>query len=164
VGAVLLLVMIASAVRISAQLSSPDNSLEGSVYPVQVGRIICDGPTARVFAPYGSSGWLLYRLDHRDPAGRDCAPDRLFIFGEVDLMGPKVLTQYLTLVSAGTGTMSILRRYQVSLVWQGTTAPLTRLLETQAGWTCVYGNRHNVLYASPGHAGGWHTSRAGCPS
>jgi len=164
VGAVLLLVVLASAVRISGQLGSPDNHLQSSVYPVQVGRIICDGPTARVLVPYGISGWLLYRLDHRDPAGKDCAPDRLFIFGEVDLMGPKVLTQYLTVTSAAAGTMSILRHYQVDLVWQGRSAPLTRLLQTQRGWTCVFANRHTVLYASPGHAGGWDMSRADCPS
>ncbi|MGC1184151.1 MAG: hypothetical protein WBA31_03235 [Candidatus Dormiibacterota bacterium] len=164
VGAVLLLVVLASAVRISGQLGSPDNRLQGSVYPVRVGRIICAGPTSRVFVPYGSSGWLLYRLDHRDPAGKDCASDRLFIFGEVDLMGSKVLTQYLTATSAAAGTMSILRHYQVSLVWQGRTAPLTRLLQTQPGWTCVFADKHNVLYASPGHAGGWTSSRADCPS
>ncbi|MGC2191867.1 MAG: hypothetical protein WA751_06005 [Candidatus Dormiibacterota bacterium] len=164
VAAVLLLVVVASAVRVSAQLNNPDDHLEGSSYPVQVGRVICDGPTARVFTPYGSSGWLLYRLDPRDPAGRDCAPDRLFIFGEVDLMGSKVLTQYLTVVSASSGTMAILRHYRVSLVWQGRTAPLTQLLQRQSGWTCVYANKQNVLYASPGHASGWSASRAECPS
>jgi len=164
VGAVLLLVVLASAVRISTQLSSPDNHLEGSVYPVQVGRVICDGPTARVFTPYGSSGWLLYRLDHRDPASRDCAPDQLFIFGEVDLMGSKVLTQYLTAVSAASGTMAILRHYQVSLVWQGRAAPLTLLLQKQSGWTCVFADKQSVLYASPGHAGAWSASRSDCPA
>ena len=164
VGAVLLMVVLASAVRVSAQLNNPDDHLNGSAYPVQVGRVICDGPTARVFTPYGSSGWLLYRLDHRDPAGRACASDRLFIFGEVDLMGPKVLTQYLTAVGAGPGTMSILRHYQVSLVWQGREDPLTLLLQKQPGWTCVFANQHNVLYASPGHAGAWTAWRADCPS
>ena len=64
-------------------------------------------------------------------------------------MGPKVLTEYLTVTSAAAGTMSILD-YRVSLVWQGRTAPLTRLLQTQSGWTCVFANKHNVLYASPG--------------
>lgn len=164
VGAVLVIVVLASAVRISAQLNSPDDHLEGASYPVQVGRVICDDPTARVFTPYGSSGWLLYRIDHRDPAGRDCAPDRVFIFGEVDLMGPKVLTQFLTASSAAPGTMSILRRYQVSLVWQGRSEPLTLLLQKEPGWTCVFANKHSVLYASPGHAAGWHASRADCPS
>jgi hypothetical protein len=164
VAAVLLIVVLGSAVRVSGQLNNPQDHLEGSSYPVQVGRVICDGPTARVFTPYGSSGWLLYRLDHRDPAGRDCAPDRLFIFGEVDLMGPKVLTQYLTVVSAEPGTMAILRHYQVSLVWQGRGDPLPRLLRVQPGWTCVYANRHSVLYASPGHAAAWTASRADCPS
>ncbi len=164
VGAVLLIVVLTSAVRISAQLSSADNYLEGSVYPVQVGKVICEGPPARVFAPYGSSGWLLYRLDHRDPAGRDCAPDQLFIFGEVDLMGPKVLKQYLRAVSAAPGTMAILSHYQVSLVWQGRADPLTRLLQNQPGWMCVFANKESVLYASPGHSGGWHAPRSDCPA
>jgi hypothetical protein len=106
---------------------------------------------------------LLYRLDHRDPAGRDCAPDRVFIFGEVDLMGPKVLTQFLTASSAAPGAMSILRRYQVSLVWQGRSEPLTLLLQKEPGWTCVFANKHSVLYASPGHASRWHAPRAECP-
>jgi len=163
VGAVLLLVVLASAVRISAQLNNPDDHLEGSSYPVQVGRVICDGPTARVFAPYGSSGWLLYRLDHRDPADRSCAPDRLFIFGEVNLMGPKVLTQFLTVSTAAPGAMAILRDYGVTLVWQGRHDPLTRLLQGESGWTCVFADRQSVLYASPGHAAGWTASRADCP-
>ncbi|MGH7642596.1 MAG: hypothetical protein ACRENX_06220 [Candidatus Dormibacteria bacterium] len=163
VGAVLLLVVIAGAVRVSAELNSPDDHLEGSSYPVQVGRVICDGPTARVFTPYGSSGWLLYRLDHRAPTGRDCAADRLFIFGEVDLMGPKVLTKYLTVTGAAPGTMAILRHYRVSLVWQGRSDPLTALLQKQPGWTCVFADKQSVLYASPGHSGGWTASRADCP-
>jgi hypothetical protein len=129
-----------------------------------VGKVICEGPPARVFAPYGSSGWLLYRLDHRDPSGRDCAPDQLFIFGEVDLMGPKVLKQYLSAVSAASGTMAILSHYQVSLVWQGRADPLTRLLQNQPGWMCVFANKESVLYASPGHSGGWHAPRGDCPA
>ncbi len=163
VGAVLLLVVLASAVRVAAQLNSPDNRLEGASYPVQVGRVICDGPAARVFTPYGSSGWLLYRIDHRDPAGRDCATDRLFIFGEVDLMGPKVLSQYLTVVGADPGTMAILDHYHVSLVWQGRSDPLSLLLRRQPSWTCVFADKQNVLYASPGHASAWTAPRADCP-
>jgi len=164
VAAVLILVVVASGVRISAQLASPDNHLESSAYPVQVGRVICDGPSARVFTPYGSAGWLLYRLDHRNPAGRNCQPDELFIFGEVNLMGNRVLSDYLTVVSAAPGTLSILQRYQVSLVWQGTKDPLTLLLESQPGWTCVFADRGNVLLASPGHAAAWSASRSGCPA
>lgn len=155
VAAVMVLVVLAGAVRISYQLSSPDNQLEGSVYPVQVGRVICDGPKARVFAPYGSSGWLLYRLDHRDPAGRNCAADQLFIFGEVDLMGSKVLGQYLTVVSAAPGTMAILRHYRVSLVWEGRGTPLADLLRGSSGWTKVYSNSQSVLYATKATAGAW---------
>jgi hypothetical protein len=155
VAAAMVLVVLASAVRISTHLSSPDNRLEGSVYPVQVGRVICDGPKARVFAPYGSSGWLLYRLDHRDPAGRDCASDQLFIFGEVDLMGPKVLEQYLTVVSAAPGTLGILRHYRVGLVWQGRGTPLANLLRGSSDWTKVYSNSQSVLYATRAQAGAW---------
>ena len=155
VAAVMVLAMLASAVRISVQLSSPDNRVEGSAYPVQVGRLICDGPPARVFAPYGRSGWLLYRLDHRDPTGRDCAPDQLFIFGEVDLMGPNVLKQYLTVVSAASGTLAILRRYQVSLVWQGRGTPLANLLGSSSEWTRVYSGSGSVLYAPRAEAGAW---------
>ncbi len=163
VAALLMLVVLATGVRVSQQLRAPDNQLLSSAYPVQVGRVICDGPTARVFAPYGSSGWLLYRLDPRDPAGASCAPDRLFIFGEVDLMGTKVLQQYLTVTEANPGTMAILEHYRVDLVWQGRGQPLSRLLQRQPGWTCVYANRHSVLFAAPGQASAWHASRAMCP-
>ncbi|HUY09293.1 MAG TPA: hypothetical protein VMW80_07555 [Candidatus Dormibacteraeota bacterium] len=164
VGAVLLIVVLASVVRISSQLSSPDNTLQSSAYPVQVGRVICAGPAARVFTPYGSSGWLLYRIDPRDPAGSGCAPDRLFIFGEVDLMGPKVLEQYLTVVGASPGTLAILDHHKVSLVWQGRGSALALLLQSQANWSCVYANRVNVLYAPKADASGWHASRSDCPS
>ncbi|MGC2296559.1 MAG: hypothetical protein WA695_07710 [Candidatus Dormiibacterota bacterium] len=164
VGAVLLIVVLASVVRISSQLSSPDNSLQSSTYPVQVGRVICAGPAARVFTPYGSSGWLLYRIDPRDPAGSGCAPDRLFIFGEVDLMGPKVLGQYLTVVGASPGTLAILDHYKVSLVWQGRGSALALLLQSQSNWSCVYANRVNVLYAPKADASAWHASRSDCPS
>ncbi|MGH7758291.1 MAG: hypothetical protein ACREN7_03155, partial [Candidatus Dormibacteria bacterium] len=132
--------------------------------PVQVGRVICDGPQARVFDPYGEAGWLLYRLDPRDPAARGCVDDRVFIFGEVDLMGPKVLSQYLTATKALPGTMAILRHYRVTLVWQGRGQPLARLLARQKGWTCVFADSKNILYASPGQAPLWHASRSACPS
>jgi hypothetical protein len=163
VGAVLLMVVLASVVRISSQLSSPDNRLESSAYPVQVGRAICEGPTARVFTPYGSSGWLLYRIDPRDPAGSNCAPDRLFIFGEVDLMGPQVLEKYLTAISASPGTMAILDHYQVSLVWQGRGSALALLLQGKSNWSCVYANKESVLYAPNSDASAWHASRVDCP-
>ncbi|MGH7608627.1 MAG: hypothetical protein ACREOD_01595 [Candidatus Dormibacteria bacterium] len=163
VGAITALALVAGVVRVSAQLSSPYDQLQGSYYPAQVGRVICNGPPARVFAPYGSAGWLLYRLDHRQAAGRGCAPDRVFVFGEVDLMGPTVLADYLTTVAAGRGTMAILDRYRVNLVWQGRATPLANLLGREPGWTCVFADRQSVLYASPGHAGGWNGARAGCP-
>ncbi|MGH7611127.1 MAG: hypothetical protein ACREN4_03830 [Candidatus Dormibacteria bacterium] len=163
VAAVLGLAVVAVSVRISTELASPYNRLEGSFYPTQVGRVICDGPPARVLAPYGSSGWLLYRLDPRQPAGSACAPDRLFVFGEVDLIGPKVLGDYLTAVSASGGTMGILRHYRVTMVWQGRGSPLAELLQRESGWTCVYASRESVLYASPGQSSRWHASRAACP-
>ncbi|MGH7705540.1 MAG: hypothetical protein ACRENY_06685, partial [Candidatus Dormibacteria bacterium] len=75
-----------------------------------------------------------------------------------------VISQYLAAVAADPGTMATLRKYQVSLVWQGRESPLSRLLEQQRGWTCVFASKRNLLFASPGHAGGWHASRAGCPS
>jgi len=164
VGAVLLMVVLASVVRISSQLNSPDNRLQSSAYPVQVGRVICEGPTARVFTPYGSSGWLLYRIDPRNPAASNCAPDRLFIFGEVDLMGPKVLGQFLTVVGASPGTLAILDHYKVSLVWQGRGSPLALLLQGRSDWSCVYANSVNVLYAPKADASAWHASRSDCPS
>jgi hypothetical protein len=164
VGAVLLMVVLASVVRISSQLNSPDNRLQSSAYPVQVGRVICEGPTARVFTPYGSSGWLLYRIDPRNPAAGNCAPDRLFIFGEVDLMGPKVLGQFLTVVGASPGTLAILDHYKVSLVWQGRGSPLALLLQGRSDWSCVYANSVNVLYAPKADAAAWHASRGDCPT
>jgi len=163
--AVVLLVVVATAgARVADQLASPENNLLGTAYPVQVGRVICDGPSARVFAPYGSSGWLLYRTDHREPAGRDCAPDQVFIFGEVVLMGRQVMADYLAAVDGGGASLAILRRYDVTLVWQPRGAPLAALLQRTPTWTCVFATPENVLYAPRASAGSWHSSRASCPT
>ena len=164
VASVLLIVALAAGARMLDQLHSPENDLTGSAYPVAVGRVICQGPTARVFAPYGSSGWLLYRIDHRTPLGRSCAPDRVFIFGEVVLMGRQVMSDYLTAVSGGAGSLAVLREHGVNLVWQPRGAPLTTLLLRTPGWRCVFATSSNVLMATGATAPAWHSSRADCPS
>lgn len=163
VAAVLIIVSLAAGARMVDQLHSPKNELMGSAYPVAVGRVICDGPPARVFAPYGSSGWLLYRIDHRVAAGRHCAPDRVFIFGEVVLMGRQILSQYLTAVSGGAGSLAVLREHRVNLVWQPRGAPLSTLLLRTRGWRCVFATSSNMLLATTASAPAWHSSRAGCP-
>lgn len=163
VAAVLIIVSLAAGARMVDQLHSPKNELMGSAYPVAVGRVICDGPPARVFAPYGSSGWLLYRIDHRVAAGRHCAPDRVFIFGEVVLMGRQILSQYLTAVSGGAGSLAVLRQHRVNLVWQPRGAPLSTLLLRTRGWRCVFATSSNMLLATTASAPAWHSSRAGCP-
>ncbi len=161
---VVVMVALAAGARVVDQLSSPENQLQGSAYPVQVGRVICQGPQARVFAPYGSSGWLLYRIDRNQPAGRGCAPDRVFIFGEVVLMGPQVMTDYLRISAGYPGSLRLLARYGVNLVWQGRQTPLTDLLQKASGWRCVYATSSNVLFASAQTASEWHASRQACPA
>jgi hypothetical protein len=164
VASVLVMVALAAGARMLDQLHSPENELISSAYPVAVGQAICQGPAARVLAPYGSSGWLLYRIDHRVAVGRSCAPDRVFIFGEVVLMGRTVLSDYLTAVAGGGGSLAVLRRYRVSLVWQPRGAPLTTLLLRTHGWRCVFATSSNVLMATSATAPDWHSSRADCPS
>ncbi|HUY54845.1 MAG TPA: hypothetical protein VMV23_06775 [Candidatus Nanopelagicaceae bacterium] len=164
VALVLVLVVLAAGARMVDQLASPENQLQGSAYPVQVGRVICQGPKARVFAPYGSSGWLLYRIDRNQPAGRSCAPDRVFIFGEVVLMGPQVMTDYLRISAGYPGSLRLLGRYGVTLVWQGRRAPLTELLQKASGWRCVFATSSNVLFAPAQTAAQWHAPRQECPS
>ncbi|HUY60552.1 MAG TPA: hypothetical protein VMW49_01635, partial [Candidatus Dormibacteraeota bacterium] len=95
VVAALVVLAVVAGLRIGAMAASPQNRPLSAAYPVAVGRVLCHGPAARVFAPYGASGWLLYRIDRRAPIGRGCAPDRVFIFGEVDLIGPRIFQQYL---------------------------------------------------------------------
>lgn len=162
VAVVLLLVAVASGARMIGQVASPENSLQSSAYPVQVGRVICHGPTARVFAPYASGGWLLYRIDHRVPVGIGCAPDRVFIFGEVVLMGRTVLADYLTAESAGAGSLGILRSFAVTLVWQPRDAPLANLLRQTRGWSCVFATSSNELFAPSSSAHRWDSTRSGC--
>ena len=161
---VLALVVLTTAARMMSQLGSPENQLQSSAYPVAVGRVICDGPTARVLAPYGSSGWLLYRIDRAEPAGRGCAPDRVFIFGEAVLMGRQIISDYLQIVAGGQGSLSLLNSYRVNLVWQPRGSALAVLLSHTSGWTCVFGTSANLLYAPTSSASGWHASRAGCPA
>ncbi len=162
VAVVLVVVALAAGARVADQLSSPENSLQSSAYPVQVGRVICDGPTARVFAPYASAGWLLYRIDKRVQVGRHCAPDRVFIFGEVVLMGRTVLANYLAAETAGAGSLKILRNYGVTLVWQPRNSPLANLLRQSRGWSCVFATPSNELFAPDATARLWGAKRSGC--
>lgn len=161
---VLLLVALATGGRMAAQLSSPENTLQSSAYPVRVGKVICAGPESRVLAPYGRSGWLLYRIDRAVPVGSACAPDRLFIFGEAVLMGHRILGDYLRIVAGGSQSLRLLRSYRVNLVWQPRGSSLAELLQRTPGWTCVYGTSSNLLYAPRAAAPRWRAPRAGCPS
>jgi hypothetical protein len=160
---VTILVMVTAGARIAGQLSNPENQLQGAAYPAQVGRVICDGPTATVFAPYALSGWLLYRIDHREPAGVNCAPDRLFIFGEVDLMGPRVLTEYLAATAGSSDSLGILRNNRVKLVWQHRGSPLSLILQRSSGWQCVFATSSNLLFAPASSAATWHDATGMCP-
>jgi hypothetical protein len=105
----------------------------------------------------------LYRIDHREPVGADCAPDRLFIFGEVDLMGNRVLTEYLDVADGASGSIGILRRNGVNLVWQPRGAPLVPVLERSGGWKCVFATSSNLLFAPTGSASKWHAATSLCP-
>ncbi len=155
--------VVVAGLRIGAMAASPENRPLSAAYPVAVGRVLCQGPAARVFAPYGASGWLLYRIDPRAPIGRGCAPDRVFIFGEVDLIGPVVFHQYLVAAAGLPAATRILRQYGVTAVWQPRQGPLTALLRRDPNWTCVFANRGNVVFAWHAAASRWRASRAACP-
>lgn len=131
-GSSVLLLLVRWGSRISPpNLESGDNSVQGSPYAVAEGNAVCHGPVAGVFAPYGSSGWLIYRLDHREPLGRDCANSRAFIFGEVVLIGPRVFGAYLKVAAGTADALDTLHRYRASLVWQTRqTAPAQLLCQS----------------------------------
>lgn len=159
-------VALVTAVRVTAVVRSPENDPGSSAYPEAVARLLCAGPPARVLAPYGSSGWLLYQLDPRQPRGRGCRPDRVFIFGEVNVVGPRVLAGYLTAVAGGPGVPRLLARTRTTLVWQPRGSPLAWRLAADPGWTCIFADRRDVVFASRSTVAGWHTpasARAACP-
>ncbi|HVA20725.1 MAG TPA: hypothetical protein VNN74_01320 [Candidatus Micrarchaeia archaeon] len=163
---VLAAIAVVTGARVVASWRSPENNPTGAGYAEPVGRLLCAGPAARVFAPYGASGWLLYRLDRRAPAGRGCAPDRVFIFGEVNVMGPRNLGRYLTAAAGGPAAPGVLARSGTTLVWQLPGSPLAGRLAADPAWRCVFADRHSVLFAPASTAGAWRTTRperAACP-
>ncbi|HUY96083.1 MAG TPA: hypothetical protein VMW47_00375 [Verrucomicrobiae bacterium] len=164
--AVLALVALVTAARMVVAVRSPENAPTGSAYPNQIARLLCHGPRARVLAPYGASGWLLYRLDPHQSGGRGCTPDRLFVFGEVNVMGPEALRAYLTAVAGGPRALRVLARTRTTVVWQPSGAPLAWELAGDRGWRCILADPAGLVYASAATAGRWHTparARAGCP-
>lgn len=164
VATVMVVIVIAGTIRIGQQLGSPDNQMQSSAYATQVGRVICQGPASRIFAPYGSSGWLIYRIDHLEPKGVGCSASSVFIFGEVVLMGRQVFADYLAIAAGGSDASTILRQYRVTLVWQAVGSPLAVQLQSNSAWTCVYAGAGNILYAPDSQAKNWHASRSQCPA
>jgi len=74
------------------------------------------------------------------------------------------MADYLAAVDGGGASLAILRRYDVTLVWQPRGAPLAALLQRTPTWSCVFATPENVLYAPRASAGSWHSSRASCPT
>jgi hypothetical protein len=150
-----------SATVIAQHLTDPLNDSRSAAYPVAVAGALCAAPPSTVLEPYGSAGWLLFEMARDAP--RPCTNHQVFIWGDVNAVGPYVFQAYLDAVAARPDALAILDSERVQTVWQARGDALPSLLQRTSGWTCVFGAGGQVIYTRSGLAAGWHADRTGCP-
>ena len=141
---VLVISLVASAFITGEHLASPLNNSKSSAYPVAVAEEICSLPKENLFTPYGSSGWILYEM--KDGGIKNCPQDKVFIFGDVDTMGPIIFQAYLNITAGSSDSLALLKNYHAQLVWQQKGSPLITVLEGSPNWRLIWQNGTEVIF------------------
>jgi hypothetical protein len=93
----------------------------------------------RMFSDYAWGGYMIYRF-YPQPARR------VFLFGEADLMGDRIMNEYVDVVGLHADWLDVLNRHSVDYVVFEPDMPLTSALATQSNWHLVYSDKVAVIY------------------
>ena len=144
-AAVLVVIVLATAVRIADSISSStQRSLDASSYPIGAADWLAAHPEVgtRMYNQYGWGGYLAYRF-YPEPNRR------VFIFGEAALMGDQLLNQYEDVQTLRSNWKQVLDQYKVDYVVYNRGEALANVLATQPEWTLVYEDSVAVIYTRP---------------
>ncbi|MHB1525289.1 MAG: hypothetical protein ACYCZN_03230 [Candidatus Dormibacteria bacterium] len=127
------------AVQVEVLASPPLNSpTYVGAYPVCAARWLESAPGGlRIFNQYGDGGFLAYTVPR----------DKVFVFGDAALMGPRVLRQYAGIIDLSPSWLRSLDSSpsQVVLFERGTAFP--DALQRQPNWTLVYRDKRVEIFA-----------------
>jgi hypothetical protein len=120
---------------------SNQNASTNANYPVAAANWLAANPQTgtRMFSDYGWGGYMAYRF-YPDPNRR------VFVFGEADLMGDTIMTQYADVVTLNGDWRSILDSYRVDYVVFEPDTPLTSALATLPNWHLAYSDDVADIY------------------
>jgi hypothetical protein len=145
----------AAATAMARTVAQTRPAAVAAAYPACAAGVLAASPVPqRVFAPYGSGGYLVYRLY---PQGR------VYEYGESISLGFTVFSDYLRIAAGAHTAPSALQLLQQS----GTTAvlypkgELTAALDAAPGWTRVLRDPTGALLYLRGDAS-WVPRAAGC--
>ncbi|HEX6488414.1 MAG TPA: hypothetical protein VF137_06005 [Candidatus Dormibacteraeota bacterium] len=146
-GVVLLIVLAATAVKITDGLRNESKAIAGD-FPVAASDWIAAHPDlvgTRMYNQYGWGGYLIYRFHS------DSNPSRkVFIFGEALLMGDPLLYTYQDVQTLRPSWEKVLDEYGVDYIVYNRGEALDNVLRTQHGWRLVYEDKIAVIYVRVG--------------
>lgn len=140
-GLALLVISAATAGVVAGHLAQ-QASVTRKEYPVAAADWIAAHPDrvgTRMFNQYGWGGYLAYRFY---PA----ADRRVFIFGEAELMGDRLLQRYEDVAALRPDWMRVMDDYGVDTVVFNHGAALSDVLATEPGWQLVYSDPVADIY------------------
>jgi len=114
------------------------NGFDPQVLPVEAVDVLEESlPEGQVFNEFTWGGYLLYRL---------WPEKQVFIDGQTDFYGEELTREYLTVVNATPGWEEILDRFDVEWVIVRPQRPISRWLESRAGWERIFEDSTAVVW------------------
>lgn len=146
--AVLNLAMLGAVVAVfgarDAGLLVDQDRITRGLYPVAAADWLQGHPELghRIFNDYGYGGYLVARF----AAG---GQHRLFVYGEAEVMGDRLLREYALVQTLRPGWRQVLHDYGVDAVLVRRGVPLDQAMAEEPGWQLAYEDGESVLYVRP---------------
>ena len=142
----LVIITAASVFHIVSDINpSKQASITAENYPVGAADYLAAHPEigTRMYNQYGWGGYLAYRF-YPDPNRR------VFIFGEVALMGDDLLNEYEDVQTLRPDWQQVLDKYRVDYIVYNRGEALANVLAIDPDWKLVYQDSVSVIYVRTG--------------
>jgi len=137
----LLVVASAGSVAVAANTLRGQTAATAVNYPVAAADWLASHPAvgSRMFNEYSWGGYLAYRF-YPQPARR------IFIYGESELMGDRLLAQYADINNVRADWSSLLDEYGVDYIVFPIDTPLVSAIDASSQWQRVYADSLAVIF------------------